>query len=216
MKYFSTTLARWLTATTALVFLFPIDSLATDPTRGNLLIASRDLLDPNFSKSIVLLLHYDDDGAFGVMINRRTQMRPTEILPDVDALEDYRGLIYLGGPVSLGNLVVLLRTEESTGAAEPIIDGVVVLTSFESLNEIVTRNPAEASLRLYAGYAGWGPGQLDRELARDDWHLIPARSEDVFSDKPDELWQRLIPLPQPLQVKLQVEAPLLADSNSGR
>ncbi len=216
MKYFSTTLARWLTATTALVFLFPIDSLATDPTRGNLLIASRDLLDPNFSKSIVLLLHYDDDGAFGVMINRRTQMRPTEILPDVDALEDYRGLIYLGGPVSLGNLVVLLRTEESTGAAEPIIDGVVVLTSFESLNEIVTRNPAEASLRLYAGYAGWGPGQLDRELARDDWHLIPARSEDVFSDKPDELWQRLIPLPQPLQVKLQVEAPILADSNSGR
>ncbi len=216
MKYFSTTLARWLTATTALVFLFPIDSLATDPTRGNLLIASRDLLDPNFSKSIVLLLHYDDDGAFGVMINRRTQMRPTEILPDVDALEDYRGLIYLGGPVSLGNLVVLLRTEESTGAAEPIIDGVVVLTSFESLNEIVTRNPAEASLRLYAGYAGWGPGQLDRELARDDWHLIPARSEDVFSDKPDELWQRLIPPPQPLQVKLQVEAPLLADRNSGR
>ncbi len=216
MKYFSTTLARWLTATTALVFLFPIDSLATDPTRGNLLIASRDLLDPNFSKSIVLLLHYDDDGAFGVMINRRTQMRPTEILPDVDALEDYRGLIYLGGPVSLGNLVVLLRTEESTGAAEPIIDGVVVLTSFESLNEIVTRNPAEASLRLYAGYAGWGPGQLDRELARDDWHLIPARSEDVFSDKPDELWQRLIPPPQPLQVKSQVEAPLLADRNSGR
>jgi len=202
MKRIVPTLSRWLTLIAAALVLFPPGSLAADPARGSLLIASRDLLDPNFSKSIVLLLHYDDDGAFGVMINRRTQMRPTEILPDVDALEDYRGLIY--------------RTEESTGAAEPIIDGVVVLTSFESLNEIVTRNPAEASLRLYAGYAGWGPGQLDRELARDDWHLIPARSEDVFSDKPDELWQRLIPLPQPLQVKLQVEAPILADSNSGR
>ncbi len=216
MKRIVPTLSRWLTLIAAALVLFPPGSLAADPARGSLLIASRDLLDPNFSKSIVLLLHYDDDGAFGVMINRRTQMRPTEILPDVDALEDYRGLIYLGGPVSLGNLVVLLRTEESTGAAEPIIDGVVVLTSFESLNEIVTRNPAEASLRLYAGYAGWGPGQLDRELARDDWHLIPARSEDVFSDKPDELWQRLIPPPQPLQVKSQVEAPLLADRNSGR
>ncbi len=216
MKRIVPTLSRWLTLIAAALVLLPPGSLAADPARGSLLIASRDLLDPNFSKSIVLLLHYDDDGAYGVMINRRTQMRPTEILPDVDALEDYRGLIYLGGPVSLGNLVVLLRTEESTGAAEPIIDGVVALTSFEGLNEIVTRNPAEASLRLYAGYAGWGPGQLDRELARDDWHLIPARSEDVFSDKPDELWQRLIPPPQPLQVKSQVEAPLLADRNSGR
>ncbi len=210
------TVARWLTVTTAMVFLFPIDSLATDPARGNLLIAARDLLDPNFTKSVVLLLHYDEDGAVGVIINRRTQMRPTDILPDIDALEDYRGLVYLGGPVSLGNLVVLLRTEESAGGAEPIIDDVFALTSFESLNELVTRNPAEASLRLYAGYAGWGPGQLNLELARNDWHLIPARSKDVFSDKPDELWQQLIPLPQPLQVKTQVEARLLADSYSGR
>lgn len=215
MEYFATTLARSLAATAAIVFLLPGVSLAADPARGDLLIAARDLLDPNFAKSVIFLLHYDEHGAFGVIVNRRTQMRPTEILPGIDALEDYRGQVYLGGPVALGNLVVLIRTEESSGDAEPIIDGVVALSSFENLNEIVARNPAEVSLRLYAGYAGWGAGQLDHELARDDWHLVPATSEDVFSDTPDELWQRLLPPPRPLQVKTEAELQLLADSFRG-
>ncbi len=168
------------------------DPATLSPEVGRLLVARAGLPDPNFFESVVLLLDYAEDaGAVGVVLNRRTGLAVGHAVPPEVGLADRDDRLYLGGPVSLDTLIVLMTEEEAPRAASPILPGVVVVRSGEGLDQLMEGDPAPPSVRFFAGYAGWAPGQLEDEIARGVWKLLPGDSRWVFTDRPDETWRRL-------------------------
>lgn len=166
---------------------------AEPPAAGKLLVASRELQGPTFAETVVLLVHYDDDGAVGLIVNRPMSITPAIALPRLPMLADYRGPLYLGGPVDRRRILALQRSKQPRDTAAMVFGDVYV----RPLDEALLAEPLGDSsrLRLYVGYAGWGPGQLDEELARGSWHVASASEELVFSDAPDTVWRRLLPPP---------------------
>jgi len=172
------------------------------PAKGRLLIARRELVDPNFSQSIVLLLEYSDEGAIGVIVNRPAGIPPNKLLPDVHELAGYDGPVFLGGPVGLDSLVWLGRGCASLSDVQPVFGEVCYGGSLDALVAFARLAATPERLRLYVGYAGWGAGQLERELAHGDWQVLEAREEQVFMDDPHTLWERMVPAPQPIETRV--------------
>jgi putative transcriptional regulator len=153
--------------------------------QGQLLIAAPTLVDPNFARAVVAIANHDDDGALGVVLNRPSETEVAEAVPDLAELVDDGEVVHVGGPVQPAAIVVLAEFEAPDDAAF-LVTGAVGLvsdrTGIERLPEVTARR------RVFAGYAGWGPGQLEAELEREDWILEPARPGDVFTEDPDDLW----------------------------
>lgn len=162
------------------------------PAKGVFLVASDSLSDPNFSQTVVLLLEYDKSGAIGLVINRPTEVSLASLLPEVEGLKDRKELVFLGGPVGGGQLFLLVRSTNRPHQSEEIVDGVYASASLQTLREIIAEESAVSVFQAYAGYAGWGPGQLDAELLRGDWLVTPADSETLFDKAPDVIWPELI------------------------
>lgn len=162
------------------------------PARGMFLIASRGLSDPNFSESVVLLLEYDDNGALGLIVNRPTHVTLTDLLPEVDELKERADVVYLGGPVSKNHIVLLMRSPQHPGQSGRVFADTYVSSSMETLKQIVTDGAEVGAFHAYVGYSGWGPGQLDNELSRGDWHVTPADESMVFDRASEEIWPELI------------------------
>ena len=157
---------------------------------GKLLVATETVRGEIFARTVILLLHYDESGAMGLVVNRPTEVEPAEVMDDPETLSAYDGTLFWGGPVEMAGLRVLVRSDAPPEGAETIV-GNVHLVSFE---DAVRRLPADAArLRLYLGYAGWAPGQLDGELAIGSWEVRAAADELVFAVDPRGLWQRLKP-----------------------
>jgi len=161
---------------------------------GNLLIAVPDLEDGNFFRSVVLMLHHDQFGASGVVVvlNRATDVSVHEAwLNGVESYEDVLSSvrqdvnINVGGPVE-GPLIVL--HEEETLSQENVLPGVFMSIDLREVDQIV-RLP-ESRFRVFSGYSGWAPQQLEAEIDAGGWMVIEANSEHVFSDEP-ELWSRV-------------------------
>ncbi|HEX4735898.1 MAG TPA: YqgE/AlgH family protein [Thermoleophilaceae bacterium] len=150
--------------------------------RGSLLIAAPQLLDPNFRRTVVLVADHGDEGAMGVILNRPSGMTVADAAPDLEPLVGAESPIFAGGPVQPTSGVVLAELAE---ADEPVFGDVVLVPGLGELADVID---GAGSVRVFAGYAGWGPGQLDDELGRDDWIVEPARASDVFSEDPDALW----------------------------
>lgn len=160
--------------------------------KGVFLVASESLSDPNFSQTVVLLLDYDHSGAVGLVINRPTTVSLSSLLPEEEELKGREDLVYIGGPVGATQLFLLLRSTTLPQQAEKIVDGVYASTSLQTLRDIVAEKSSADAFQAYAGYAGWGPGQLDAELERGDWLVTPADSETVFDKATDSIWPDLI------------------------
>jgi putative transcriptional regulator len=150
--------------------------------RGSLLIAGPQLLDPNFRRTVVLVADHGEEGAMGVILNRPSGMNVADAAPDLEPLVGAATPIFAGGPVQPTSGVVLAEVAE---VGEPIFDDVVLVPDLGELADVID---GAGRVRVFAGYAGWGPGQLDDELARDDWFVEPATSADVFSNDPETLW----------------------------
>jgi len=160
------------------------------PAKGKLLVATELVRGEVFAQTVILLLHYDEYGAIGVVVNRPTDIEPEELAADVEAFSAYSGTLYWGGPVRMDSLLALLRTDTPPEGAQAIVDSVHQVRIDDELKDI----PADlASLRFFIGYAGWGAGQLDREMARGSWHVVPASDEHVFAEDPRTLWKQLTP-----------------------
>ena len=159
--------------------------------KGQLLVASHELQGPNFAESVVLLLHYDENGAIGLIVNRPTDVPPSATLGELEELNDYDGTLYFGGPVAGFEMRVLLYTDQSLAVALPVFDRVYLAPFDDGLLE---RLPADSShMRFYVGYAGWAPGQLEHELQRGSWHIRSATVETVFAEDEDAVWKKLVP-----------------------
>ncbi|MFO0958508.1 MAG: YqgE/AlgH family protein [Isosphaeraceae bacterium] len=156
--------------------------------KGHLLIATPRLLDPNFARTVLLIFEHTAGGAAGLVLNRSTEMSVTDISGQLldDAVE-WDKIIHLGGPVP-GPLMALHADADL--ADQEAFDGLYLSVAAEKIRTIL-ESRLEPSL-LLANYAGWGPGQLDRELAEDSWYHFPASAEQVFWDEADDLWERSI------------------------
>ena len=154
--------------------------------KGQFLVASTDLLDPNFSKTVILLFDHTPAGAAGVVINRTLDATVTEIAEQVfESPFDWEKPIHIGGPVS-GPLMVIHSDERL--ADQEIMPGLYSTIEAEKVREIFRRR-VEPSI-VVANYAGWGPGQLEREMAEDSWSVHAATPESVFGGD-EELWVAL-------------------------
>ena len=161
--------------------------------RGQLLIASPALLDPNFHRTVVLLIEKNDQGAFGVVINRVTSLSPGKVFPELaDNLGKYSGTLYRGGPLAPGRVLFLVRGLAAATVQGPeIIDKVFLSAGSDALAEITRLASGPDELRIYAGHAEWTAGQLENELKHGAWSVVPATADLVFGDKPQKLWEQL-------------------------
>ncbi|MDA1195174.1 MAG: YqgE/AlgH family protein [Planctomycetota bacterium] len=155
--------------------------------KGHLLVAPAYLADPNFSRAVVLMIQHDDDGAFGVILNRPTGRLISDVWRELRGSGcDCREQVHVGGPVA-GPLVVL-HTEPAL-AELPVVDGVYCSMSTEKIEELVSED--RKLVRIYAGYSGWGGGQLESELSTGSWLTTMADANAVFRTPDEELWARV-------------------------
>jgi len=160
---------------------------------GKFLVASRDLRDPNFLRTVVLLLRYDDHGAMGLIVNRPSELSASSLLPGVEGLAGRKAVVFQGGPVQLERLQLLIRTGRELEDADRVFADVWVSESRRLLERLAGETEDRAEFRIFAGYAGWGPGQLDHEVAAGGWHVISADPDLVFRTEPAGLWEDLLP-----------------------
>ncbi len=154
--------------------------------KGKLLIAVPELQDGNFFRSVVLMIQHDDEGASGVILNRPSEISVAQVWKEVSEIESPCELpVNVGGPVE-GPLIAL---HTSLAFAESnLLEGVYVSMGRQNLNEIVAQDIQE--FRIYSGYSGWSPGQLENEIDLGGWLIMPAEFEHVFQS-PDQLWKKV-------------------------
>jgi len=160
-----------------------------ESARGQLLIAGPPLLDPNFWRTVVLIVEHTEEGALGLVLNRPAEATVSETVPQLEEIIDPDEPVYIGGPVAPSSVIVLARFEDPGDAALLAFGDVGVLSSEFSLEQPVS---GLRQGRAFVGHAGWGPGQLDGELERGDWILEPARIGDAFSEDPERLWAAVL------------------------
>jgi putative transcriptional regulator len=157
--------------------------------RGQLLVAGPALLDPNFWRTVVLIVEHNEDGALGLVLNRPSETNVGEAVPQLGTLLEPDEKLFIGGPVQPSSVIVLAEFEDPADAALVAFDDVGVLGTGAPDDE-----PTEGirAGRAFLGHAGWGPGQLDGELERGDWILEPAKLEDAFSVNARGLWSDVL------------------------
>ena len=158
---------------------------------GKILLASPDLPDPNFSQTVVLLIHTGDDGAMGLILNRPAKISLGKLFPGKEIPRNKGEFVYTGGPVEEQLGFALLRSSTKLKEALRVGADVYFVTDKDQLEKTVQTAKDAASFRVYLGYAGWGPDQLEQELAAGAWTVLPWRIETVFDADPLTLWDRL-------------------------
>lgn len=157
--------------------------------RGQLLIASPALNDPNFHKTVILVAEHTAEGAMGLVLNRRTPAAVSDAAPHLAALAGVDASVWIGGPVDKGSVFVLADFEEPEEAGSIVLWDVGLLPQ-EADPEIFEATTRQA--RVFAGYAGWGPGQLEGELDEDAWIVEQPAEGDIFTADPDRLWSAVL------------------------
>jgi len=164
------------------------------PGKGSLLVASPTLTDPNFFRSVVFLLaHDDDDGSLGVVLNRPSPIPVEEIVPGWGDLAASPPVLFLGGPVQPGAAICIGRAElpqtaQAVGFA-PLFGNLGTVDLHEDPADVPVQL---AEVRVFTGYAGWGPGQLADEIGSGSWHVLESYNQDVLSGDPESLWSRVL------------------------
>lgn len=159
---------------------------------GKFLIAARNLPDPNFGDSVVLLAQYGEEGAMGLIVNVRTEVPVSSVLGDVKGASGRSETVFFGGPVARNGVVALVRSGSGVTEGRRILDDVHLITTREPLEALLTSGAGGDELRVYVGYAGWGAGQLEDETLRGSWHVVSADADLVFDAEPASLWRRQI------------------------
>ena len=160
---------------------------------GRLLVATPTLGDPNFSRTVVYVLDHDESGTLGVVVNRPTTVPVGEVLPDWQQYTTDPGVLFQGGPVALDSALGL-AVLPGIGDDEPVgwrrvVDG-LGLVDLDAPPEVLV--DGMAGLRIFAGYAGWGSGQLEDELAEGAWYVVPGLAGDAFTAAPEGLWRAVL------------------------
>lgn len=163
-----------------------------EPARGRFLVASQNLRDPNFLETVVLLIKYDRSGTMGLVINRPTSVKLSEILPNIRGMQQIKETVYLGGPVERHQIQLLIQSDSQPDGSHNVFKNIYVSASQEVLERMIDNPGTGERFRVYAGFAGWIPGQLEREISRGSWHVLSADAEILFDRVPSDIWPELI------------------------
>jgi putative transcriptional regulator len=157
--------------------------------RGQLLIAGGGLFDPNFRHAVVLVAEHGEEGALGIVLNRPADLRAAEAAPALASYLQAEDRLYVGGPVQAEAAILLAEFEHpDLFSGRLVVDGIGLVGREDELRALEDVRRA----RLFAGYAGWLPGQLEAELGQSSWIVGPARPDDVFASNPRTLWTELL------------------------
>ena len=170
------------------------------PAKGKFLVAGRNLVDPRFRETVILLIDYSSEGAIGLIINRPTKMSLAELFPSMPGFKERSDVVYYGGPVEGHRMLMLIRSEEKPEESSRVFGNVYVSASKDTLERMVGSRKTEKQLRVYSGYAGWMPGQLDWEVSRGDWLIVSADAGSIFEKKSPEIWRELFQRGSAIQV----------------
>jgi putative transcriptional regulator len=151
--------------------------------KGSLLVATPTLVDPNFRRTVILVAEHGEAGAMGVVLNRPSETAVAEAIPELVSLAGDEEPVFVGGPVAVDSLLALAEVEDPDDEAELVVGTVAFV-----------QDPEVSTLRgrVFVGYAGWSPGQIEAELDEESWIVVPAEPDDVFSDEPDALWSSVL------------------------
>ena len=160
-------------------------------TRFQLLVSVPDTGDDNFDRTVVYIVEHNDEGALGIVLNRPSETPVAEHLPDLDGPVISPPVFFVGGPVAMGGLLALgrRRLDAETANVAPLAGPLALVDAEALVNGAVEGVDA---LRLYTGYSGWGPGQLDAEVTAGAWHVVEAMPDDVLCAEPDDLWRSVM------------------------
>ena len=170
----------------------PLRERVRDLAPGKFLIAARNLPDPNFGDSVVLLAQYGEEGAMGLIVNVRTEVPVSSVLGDMKGVSGRSEPVFFGGPVARTGVVALVRSRSGVAESQRILEDVHLITTREPLEAVLASGAGGDELRVYLGYAGWGAGQLEEETLRGSWHVVTADADLIFDAEPGSLWRRQI------------------------
>jgi putative transcriptional regulator len=165
---------------------------ANDLGAAKLLVASRDLEDPNFVKTVILLVHDDGDKVLGLILNRRTDVQLSAALPALKAAKGRADRMYSGGPVDATNVFAMIESPAKVEGAPRVFDDVYLILTRALLEQNIAARRDAGVFHIYLGYAGWTGDQLKREVELGAWFVFPADAATVFDTDPDTLWSRMI------------------------
>jgi putative transcriptional regulator len=158
--------------------------------RSVLLIAAEGMADPRFRQSVVLVTrHGRSRSTVGVIVNRVLDVSLDRVFPELKKAAQHR--LYYGGPVAQGQLVFILRSETAPAAAITLAERLFLSSNGKSLQSLLEGPTPATRLRVFNGFASWAPGQLEHEIDRGDWYLLPVDADALFKDPPDEMWRAL-------------------------
>jgi putative AlgH/UPF0301 family transcriptional regulator len=177
---------------TSAVFVHGQSNDAKDLGAGKLLVASRDLADPNFAKTVILLVHCDDQGVVGLILNRRTDLALSRVLESLEGAKDRSDPAYLGGPVEVSAVFALLQSPAKVEGAEHIFSSVYLVSTKTLLEKTLAARPDPKIFHVYLGYAGWTKDQLRMEVELGAWFIFPGDTGAVFNSDPGSLWSQMI------------------------
>jgi putative transcriptional regulator len=159
---------------------------------GKVLVASRNLGDPHFAKTVILLVRYDAQGVLGLVLNHRTDIPLSRALESLKAAKDRSDPVYLGGPLETPAVFALYQSPAKPEGAEHIFGGVYLINSKPLFEQTVSSQPKPDVFHVYLGYAGWTQDQLRQEVELGAWFIFPAEAGTVFNADPEALWPEMI------------------------
>ncbi|MDX1593450.1 MAG: YqgE/AlgH family protein [Gammaproteobacteria bacterium] len=162
------------------------------PARGTFLLATAQVTHPMWHRTVILLLEHGSDGTLGVILNRPLPLTASELVPELPGLRPRELRVYLGGPVARHGLLWLLRSPRLPEGAGEVVDGVGYGGDPQLLIERLLGGGEELEVRLFLGHAGWAQGQLQAEIERGDWRVLPADAGSIFDLDSDTQWESLM------------------------
>ena len=183
-------MARWiLMLVVAVCIAVPVRAQDPDPSTTIVLLARSELADPKFAGSVVVVLNNIGPAPAGLIVNRPTRVSVAQLFPEIESLAGRTEKVYFGGPVQVTSaLSFLFRSEVEPDKAARVMDGVYLSTDRKLLQKLLARDDPMDGLRVFVGYSGWSPGQLEAEIARGDWTLAPADAETLFGNARERPW----------------------------
>ena len=167
---------------------WPASADDAKPLTTILLVAKAELRDPNFRDSVVLVMNNIAPAPAGIIVNRPTSIAVSRLFPDLERLAQLHDKVYFGGPVEIETVSFLVRADSAPENATEVVHGVYISTNRELLRKLLGRDKPMEGLRIFIGYSGWAPGQLEAEIARSDWTLAPAEASAIFDGKSERPW----------------------------
>ena len=165
--------------------------------KGTLLVAAPELVDPNFVRTVIFIAEHTPEGAFGLVLNRPGRMRVSDVWQSLSEEPcPLEACTYAGGPVQENAVTFLHGFGDLMPEGESVVPGVYLGSEADLLKRVVNRSAEPSNeageVRVFCGYSGWGPGQLDGEMESQSWLTVPADAEHVFSSNPEHLWSHVI------------------------